>query len=177
MSTYEFDHLKQPKNVASGIAEFAFIAPADWFDVLQVPTAPFAVAGDKITITATHTFTAGKGFLKHQLAPQKNSLEYKTRGDMGLNGQDAELKVFIPGSYEQAHEQVGELLNTPLVVLVKDSTCGVDWHYQLGCDCLKAYLKADFTSGTTKDGVKGYMATISYDDGPLIYKGDVTEKA
>jgi hypothetical protein len=172
--SYSFQNLTTPKNVASGIAELVLLAPKGWITTLAAPTAPFTNAGDEITITGDHVFIATKGFAKHQLAPQKNSLEIKTRGDIGMNGQHQEAKLFLPGSYAEVHEQMKNLLNTPLVALVKDSSCGADMYYQLGCDCTSAWMTCDFTTGTTKDGVKGYMATIIYDDGPLIYKGAIT---
>lgn len=173
--SYEFKNLKEPENVASGISEFALIAPMSWLTALAVPTAPFANQGDEITITGDHTFVVDKAFARHQLAPQKNSYEVKTRGDLGLNGQHSEAKIFIPGSKAECHEQIKNLLNTPLLVLLKDSNCTADMKYQMGCDCMSAWLVADFTTGTTKDGVKGYMATITYDDGIWIYKGAAPE--
>jgi hypothetical protein len=75
---------------------------------------------------------------------------------------DFEMKVFIPGSYADAHEMVANMINQPLIVLTKDSNCPAKMWYQLGCDCTSAYLKADFSTGTTKDGVKGYSGTISW---------------
>ena len=61
------------------------------------------------------------------------------------------------------------MLNKPLIALSKDADCAADLYYQLGCDCVFAYLTADFSTGTTKDGVKGYSAKISYAGGILLY--------
>ena len=93
----------------------------------------------------------------------------KTRGEIGLNGQNQEVDIFIPGSYAQAHEQVKNLLNVPLMVLVKDSDQSSDFWLQLGSENCSAWLTAEFTTGTTKDGVKGYAFKIIYDGGILIY--------
>ncbi len=166
---YPYKNLKTPKNVPSGLAEFVLIAPLAWITALSVPVAPFTNAGDEITITTAHTFATGKGFTKHQLAPQKNKLDIKSRGEIGLNGQSQDLEVFIPGSYVEAHEQVKNLKNTPLIVLAKDANSDADLWHQLGTDTVSAWLQADFTTGTTKDGVKGYAAKIIFDGSPLFY--------
>ena len=166
---YPYKNLKTPQNVPSGIAEFVLIAPLAWITALSVPVAPFNNPGDEITITTAHTFAAQKGFVKHQLAPQKNKLDIKSRGEIGLNGQSQDLEVFIPGSYVQVHEQMKNFENTPLIVLAKDANSEADLWHQLGCDTVSAWLHADFSTGTTKDGVKGYVAKIIYDGSPLFY--------
>ena len=173
--SYTFKKLVTPQKVASGVAENCFFAPRADFATIAVPTAPFTNQGDSITITGDHTFGAGKGFLAIQLAPQKNSLESKTRGDLGLNGLITDLKFFIPGSYKEVHEQSQKMLNTPMIFLIADSeSTGEDEFYQLGSDALGAYMTIDFTTGTTKDGVKGFMGTITYDAAVQFYTGTVT---
>ena len=175
--SYAYTNLKEPKNTRSGVAENILLAPVSWFtaDGIKCPAAPFSLPGDEITIKEDHVFKAGKGFLNFQLAPQKNSLSYATIGDLSLSRQNAELKIFISGSYKEVHEAIKNLINTPLIVLIKDANCDENMYYQLGCDCSKAYLAASFTTGTTKDGVKGYEATLTYDGGPQIYEGIVDQ--
>ena len=173
---YAFKDLMAPTNQASGIAEVAFLCPVKDFDPaggIKSPVAPFTNPGDEITIAATHEVNTGKGFAKYQLAPQKNSLKIDTRGDIGLQGQNCEATIFLPGSYAQAHEQVKHLLNTPLIGLFKDANCPADLYYQFGCDCMGAYFTGNFTTGTSKDGVKGYEAKIIYDSGVQFYGGTI----
>ena len=166
---YLLKNLKNPGNTQSGIADFALIALVSDFEEggIMVPTAPFANPGDEVRILTAHTFKADKGFAKFQLAPEKNSLEGKTIGDLGFQKFDFELKIFVAGSYANVHEAMKNLINQPLIVLAKDSNCPANMHYQLGGDCVYAYLKGDFTTGTTKDGVKGYNCTVSY-QGPYV---------
>lgn len=175
--SYAYQNLLAPKNTRSGVAENILLAPVDWFtrDGIKCPAAPFSLPGDEITIKESHVFKTGKGFLNFQLAPQKNSLSYTTVGDLSLSRQNAELKIFIAGSYKEAHESIKNLINTPLIALIKDASCEENMYYQLGCDCTKAWLTASFTTGTTKDGVKGYEATLTYDGGPQFYEGLVDE--
>lgn len=172
--TYAYANLTEPKNVQSGVAEYMLLAPVSWFDPadgIKCPVGPFGVTpGDEITIVNPHVFNAGKAFIKVQLAPQKNSLDYNTVGDIGLQKQNAEIKTFWPGSYVEVHEAIKNFINTPLIALIKDAQCEADLWYQLGCDCQKAWLSGKFTTGTTKDGVKGYEVMLTYDGGPLFYK-------
>ena len=124
---------------------------------------------DQVKVKTAHLFNVGRAFAKFLLAPEKNKLDAKTIGETGFNKLDQEASIFIPGSYAEVHEAVKNLLNTPLIVLVKDSQCGAHMYYQLGCDCVFAYLKGDFSTGTTKDGTKGYTCTITYAGGILLY--------
>jgi len=169
---YAYKNLKSPVNVNSGIAEFALLAPADWFalDGIKAPVAPFATQGDAITVKTPHEFITGKSFVKFLLAPQKNELNINVTGDVGFKRQEQEVKIFAAGSYAALHETMQELLNVPLIVLVKDAACRAGLFYQLGNDCQFAYASPAFKSGTTNGGVKGYEVTINFDGGVLLYQ-------
>ncbi len=166
MSFTAYKNLKAPVNTQSGVAEYVLIAQASDFTDggIQCPVAPFEgqPEGESVQILTPHEFVADRGFAKVVLAPEKNSLDAKTIGDTLFQKLDFELKVFIPGSYAKVHEAIANFINTGLIVLIKDSNCPANMWYQLGCDCTFAYLKADFSTGTTKDGVKGYSATITW---------------
>lgn len=164
MSQYKFINLQQPQNTASGVAQFILFAPVYDFEVdgIKCPEAPFASPGDKVKITSPHVFKLGRGFTKFICAPEKNHVDGKSIGDKGFNKFDFDYKFFVPGSYAQLHEAAAEMLNTPMIVLTKDSSCDDDLYYQLGCDCLFAYITLDFTTGTEKDGVKGYSGSVTY---------------
>lgn len=170
---YAYAHLKQPKNTGSGVADYLLVAPVDWFapDGIKCPVAPFTNPGDEITVKTAHVFDAGKGFLRIALAPEKNQYNAKTIGDKGFQKFDHEYDVFIPGSYAEVHEFAKNIINTPLIALGKDAECSADMWYQLGCDCVFAYMTLDFSTGTTKDGVKGYQGKITYQSSSiLLYK-------
>ena len=57
-----YSNLTAPTRIASGLSEFALIAPLSTITTQGVPTAPFTNPGDSITITTEHTFATGKGF-------------------------------------------------------------------------------------------------------------------
>lgn len=170
-----YGNLKSFKNVKKGIGEFALIARKDWITTLKAPVAPFTNRGDSITIKADHVF--GKdadnndyAFMKFALAPGKNKLGVKNSGDTGLKSPSTTVSIFVPGSYEEAHETVRNLMNQPLLVIVKDAECAAGLYYNLGDDCTSAYMDYEFDTATTADGVKGFSVTISYDDAFLFYK-------
>lgn len=164
---YTFANLKSPQNVESGIADYVLIAPVSDFedDGIKCPVAPFTNPGDEVKVKTAHVFKEDKAFAKYILAPEKNELSATTIGDLGFQKLNLELKVFIPGSYAEVHEAVKNIINTPLIVLAKDSNCPANMYYQLGCDCTYAWAKFDFTTGTTVSGVKGYSGTITYQQG------------
>lgn len=164
MSAYAFLNLVTPINIASGVSDYIYFAPMRDFDVdgIKCPTAPFTNPGDKVKITEAHVFLADKAFAKIQLAPEKNQLTVKTIGDKGFNKFEFEYDIFMAGSYAEVHEFAMEALNVPMIAMGKDANCGADLYYQLGCDCLGAYMTFDFTTGTTKDGNKGYAGKITY---------------
>ncbi len=168
----DYKNLKNPRNVKSGVAEYLLLAPFAWFTVggVKAPVAPFANPGDSMIIKTPHEFLPGKGFIYVSTAPQKNSSGYKSVGDPGFVGFNSEVKAFIAGSYPEAHEFAKNILNVPLIVLQKDSNCAANLFYQFGNDCTFAYLKVDFNTSTTNNGVKGFDGTITYDDGPQFYE-------
>lgn len=161
---YAYQNLVTPRNTGSGIADYILIAPVSWFavDGIKCPEAPFDNPGDEIKVRTQHEFIAGKGFVKYALAPEKNSYDAKTIGDKGFNKFDIESSIFFPGSYAELHEAIKNWMNIPLIALEKDSNCGANFYYQLGCDCTFAYLSPEFTTGTTKDGTKGYVGKITW---------------
>ncbi|HYC29547.1 MAG TPA: hypothetical protein VEB42_12030 [Chitinophagaceae bacterium] len=168
---YVYNHLKTPKNTGSGVADFVLLAPVADFDEIKCPEAPFAAPGDEVTIKVPHVFKAGKGFIRILLAPEKNQYGAATIGDKGFQKFDHTYDIFVPGSYAEVHEFAKNIINTPLIALGKDAECAADIWYQLGCDCVYAYLTMDFTTGTTREGVKGYAGKITYQSSSvLLYK-------
>lgn len=177
MSQYSFKNLKEHINIGSGIADYVLIAPVRDFEEggIKCPVAPFTDPGDEVTIKQNHVFKDGKAFAKVLLAPETNKLDAATIGQIGFQKMDQTLEIFIPGSYAEAHEFAKNLINVPLIVLQKDSNCDANMYYQLGCDCAYAWAKMDFSTGTTRDGIKGYKGTITYLGGYIqLYTGTVS---
>lgn len=170
-------NLLNPINLNPGISEMVYIALVSWFvsGGIKKPTAPFVDPGDEVLIKESHEFTSTYGFLQFALAAGKNSLDAKGVGDLMMTSFDFEVKIFMPGSYIEVHSTIRQLLNKPLIALVKDSNCGSGLVYQIGNACTPAYIRAAFATGTTKDGNKGYDAVISCNgNAVIIYGGAIT---
>jgi hypothetical protein len=167
---YIFRTLASASNTTSGVAEKIFFAPVAWFTKTGIK-APDAGG---VAIVNNHQFLPGKGFLTIALAPEKNELTGKTIGDTMFQKMDVELSVFLPGSYVQLHEFVANAINIPVIALIQDATCAGDEYYQVGTNCNYAYLVADFSTGTTKAGVKGYECKIKATHNAIqLYSGTV----
>lgn len=174
---YAYKDLITWSHTNSGIAEYAYLASIDLLQALASPQPPFNNPGDEVLITGDHLFTdPAYGFAKFRLAPDKNQLEGQTVGELGSQKLQFEAKIFLPGSYKEAHEAIQHLLNDEIIALIPDADCESHLYYQLGRKYSPATVTADFTTGTTVDGQKGYLATITY-VGPtlLIYQGTISE--
>jgi hypothetical protein len=161
MAVYAFTNLETPSNVTSGIADYILLAPVYDFDEIMCPEAPFVAAGDSIKIKTAHSFKVDRAFAKLICSPNLNSLTGASIGDLGFKKQDQTIECTIPGSYAEVHEAIENYMNQPLIALVKDAECSADLWYQLGCDCVYAWMDATFTTGTTADGKKGYVVKIN----------------
>ncbi len=172
---YSFKNLKSPKHLTSGIADKVLFAPVSWFAKNGIKSpGVFINYGDEVIIKDSHVFLPQKGFIECSLAPEKNNYDAKTIGETGFQKFSNELKVVLPGSYHIQHETVKNLLNTPVIVLVKDIECDDDMWYQIGNSCVHAYVSADFSTGTTKDGNKAYILTITNTASSiLLYSGNI----
>ena len=156
---YDLVSLKEPKNASTGVSDFVLIARLSDFveGGVKCPVAPFVALGDKVKIATAHEFKEGRGFLKFITAPRKNQITAGSIGEFGFAKMDPKWEFVIPGSYAELHESISSLLNVPLILMLQDSSCEENMWYQLGCDCLQAYITAEFSTGTTADnGIKGY---------------------
>lgn len=178
-----YKHLKTPQNTGSGVADSFLFAPVTAFaeDGIKCPVPPVPPAvptlADLVTISADHAFLTGEGFIEVICAPFKNSLTATSIGEPGSQKFDEKLEVFVPGSDADLHGTLALLNNQPVVCLIKDSNCAANMYYQVGCDCVFAWATAEFTTGSNRDGQKGYKVTFSCpSDAIQIYKGAIMKK-
>ena len=173
---YEFKNINHHKTGATGVAEKLLLAPVRFFvqDGIKSPQAPFLNIGDEVIIRDDHEFKYGCGFLEVSLAPEKNSYDAKATGDVSFQRFENDLVVYVPGSYPEEHEMIKNLIDTPLIVLIRDSNCADNMYYQIGNACSFAYITSDFGTGTTKDGSKGYAIHVKNTAGSiLLYAGEI----
>lgn len=176
MSSYAYKHIDSPKNVGSGVADEFYFAPKSAFTAIQCPPATGTNPGDTVTIATAHTFPANAGFTSVLCAPFKNALTATTVGDIGATKHEQKLEVFVPGVSPELNEMMANLKNEPCIVLIKDSNCAAGVYYQMGCDCAFAWASTEFTTGTNRDGAKGWKVTFTYfTDAVLLYTAAVTK--
>lgn len=145
-----------PTKQPSGLGETVYIALNEWF-----ATDGVKIADDGVNINENHQFANGLfGFMECQLMPRKNHLTSKSIGELAGNKFEFDLEIVIPGSYIENHSQQKQLLNKPLIVLVKDICSNESLTYQIGTQQTPAYLTHTFTTGTDKDGMKAYKINI-----------------
>lgn len=156
----------------SGVADHILISRVADFTTIGCPGA------DGVLVADDHVFAVGAGWVRIECSPSTNQLKAALIGEPGSLKVNAKLDIFVPGSKVDLHKLIYKLKNEPHIILVKDADC-VTGHqyYQLGCDCLSAYLVAGegFATGTTKDGKKGYMLSFEAPAGAVqIYDGAIT---
>ncbi len=169
----ELINLKKPRNTNSGVADKVLIALVEWFAEGGIKSpGPYVNFGDAVVINEDHEFLPGKGFIECSLAPEKNFYNAKSSGEIGFQKFENNLTVVIPGSYDQEHDTIKELLNKPVIALIQDSTCFAGFFYQVGSECVYAYISPSFSTGTTKEGQKAYTVEIlNRAKSVLLYKG------
>lgn len=173
---YSFANLKEGINTYSGIAEKVLIAPVEWFTEAGIKSpGVWAQKGDEVIIYDDHIFLPGKAFIECRLAPEKNDYKAKSFGDKGFTKFANEITALVPGSYALLHEFFYNIIGKAVIVLIKDANCPLNMWYQVGSDCVAARVSASFETGTTKDGIKGYTATITNTaEKVLLYAGEIT---
>lgn len=161
--SYSYSNISTPQNAGSGLADKFLFAPVDRFRRIKGPRSAYVTVGDKVVIQDPHTFLANEGFVEVICAPFVNNLVGTGIGDTGSLKMEQKLSVTVPGSYAAVHEWVKEAKNTPCIVLVPEGNCSAGFYYQLGCAHSYCYMSAfEFTSGTTKEGRKGYNITFNF---------------
>lgn len=174
---YAYANMLNSANKEHGLSDHFFFAPVSEMASIKCPA-----TADDVVIATAHTFTdaVDGGFYKVICAPAKQKITSTLTGEQGSLKMMNTFEAFVPGSDEPIHKLIKHLKNEPLIILAPDANCDSGINYQLGCDCIYAFLSADggFESGTTKDGQKGYKLKFEYPGSSvLMYTAVVTEHA
>lgn len=164
-------------NKEGGYKQVVFFAPVDTFLSIKAPTASPTVAGDKTSITTSHTFTSPAGFIS--LCSKKHSVTTttETTGDDGAQSLIHKCKFELLGDNASTLEQLQDLLNDSCIWLLKDQDCLTATNYvQFGDECLQPTAKISFDGKTTADGLKMYTIELTVKAKKFFYSGTVTEK-
>lgn len=179
MAELAYKHRIKSTNTGMGVSDLVYFAPIDYFTTIQKPTLPLTPEvpelADLVSINTAHTFEAGKGFIKAMSAPYKNQMTGASIGEVGSRKFDLNFEAFLAGSDAELHGMIAQLNNQPVILLVPDD-CGSGFAYQIGSECNPAYLSAEWATGTTKDGQKGYKLTFNTPAKAIqIYTAEIEE--
>lgn len=169
---------KQAGSNAPGMGSTIYIAPVEWFLVLQSPDALGSVPGETVVIDTAHTFTTATptlGFVKCYATPRSVEVLWEQVGEIDSEGINASVEFSSPGLNAPMAEFMYE--SGTYIVLVPDVDCSSARYIQLGNLCNPALKKGwKWASGKGGgEGKKGFTARFeSYNDRPLIYTSTVT---
>lgn len=127
----------------------------------QRPTGSPVALGDKVKITAAHTWASGKG--AYLWDTQVHSVKHTSAvvGEIGAQEFEHTAEMIVIGDNPSTYEQMINALNDDKVIWLKDSDCLTnDSYIQMGDDCSPVEVSAVFDGKTTKEGQKIYTVTI-----------------
>jgi hypothetical protein len=157
-----------------GTKQVIYAAPIGWFDELKGVRTTTA-EGDSVTIDGTHTFLAGKGFIKIPCTYDTTKLAQAMREEADVTGGEITFEADIAGTKKQLAEFARWGQNDRWIVLVvlPDNTL-----LQVGKDEeLYAFAKFGFDTGTLTSGRRAFkMKVKAYQEGLLFYEGVITLK-
>lgn len=171
---YDFGHLKKSTtDNAPGLKKRVLVAPRRLFTTLAEPSAAGVTPGDKILISADHTFAVGDGWIELYTTLATAELIAESVGERDSRTTNPSLTCFHPGSYAAALEFAEEGKNEDWIVLVE----GLNGEFiQIGEDTLEAEMSYAFNSGKVDGGQKGITFTFSSYGKLYVYEGAITLK-
>jgi len=147
------------KNQKPGYTNECYVALKSWFSEIAEPTG--TEGADSLTIATDHTFITGtpaKGFMKAYCLPHTVEAGGKSTGDEGALHTGWTPQFLLPGDSPALQALVEAMANEDLILVFLDANCPGNAKIQYGCDCNPATVtEYEFTSGTTKDGKKGWL--------------------
>jgi hypothetical protein len=139
-------------------------------------TAKPAVAGSR-SITADHTFGAGKGFTSWLCTKHSVTTTAETTGDVSKS-LIHKAKFSLLGDSSSTLEQVEEMLNDENIFMLKDQDClNATEFIQFGDECSTPDVSVSFDGKTTKEGMKEYTVELSVKGKKFFYSGALTQAA
>lgn len=166
------------KRANKGLGNTVYFVPTDRVETFgQINSTAATTAGATVTVDTDHEFAVGEGFRTAYTSQDFSQLNGETTGESGSRSIDWKAEVFIPGNDAELSEFANNAINEDFLFLAKDPNCENGQVMQLGTHCSPAKFTGKFTSGTIKDGKKGWMFEVEYTGALLFYTGDITIKA
>lgn len=176
MGLYNYGNIAKSTGLNKPGACKLLIAPLSYLSSIKKPTASSS-AGDTKTISQTHTFESGKGFIEALgNVRNKNTAKGSAIGELGSRSMKVEITAMVAGLNAPLLELLESGTNEDWIVLLEDGCCevGNPKYMQFGCEDVPANMTAEIDYGTIEGGFKG--ATLKFESYgvPNVYTGTVT---
>lgn len=175
-ASFDYNNIAK-KKAQKGLGNTVYFVPTDRVATFgQINSTSSTDPGMTVTVDTDHLFDETEGFRTGYTTQDYSQLSGDTTGEVGSRSVEFKAEVFIPGNDAELSEFAGNAINEDFLVLLKDPNCENGQVMQLGTHCSPAKFSGKFTSGTIKDGKKGWMFEIEYTGNLLFYTGDITLK-
>lgn len=161
-------------NRRPGFGRMAYLARKSDFETMAAPSGTTGAASK--TITADHTFAAGKGF--YQVWTKDNTLKADgaSVGEPQAMQMSFKPEVQVMGDDAALQAMMEELIaGDDYILLTQAPECGTDVYYQYGGACSPCIVTAvENTTGTFKEGSKSWKLTLETNQ-RFFYSGTITQ--
>lgn len=146
------------KNLGGIVHTEIYVAKKSWFAEggIKAPKDNLGATAlaDLATISETHAFLTGYGFLKLKATPKTGNIESASAGELDGKVKNNIFSFMIPGADAEVLGFERFILNEDLIVLVKEA-CGQ--YRQIGSECVPARIEnsTHTLGGGGYDGKKG----------------------
>jgi hypothetical protein len=159
----KYSNLKQSeqKGTAGGFKPVLFFSPVSAITTWGRPIAVPVALGDKVKVTAPHTFAASAAAIRWEAKLHSITVKSAPVGDEGAQELEHTAEAIFLGDNPETFEQIESMLNDQMVIWVKNPNCQEsDGYVQLGDDCIPVTVTPEYDSKTTKDGKAEYKITF-----------------
>ena len=133
-------------------------APVSFFDelALATPESTATTADQIVSITAAHTFIAGKGFRSIEVLLDTGAVESNSVGDIGGKSFEHMCKGFVPNNSPLNAGILSKLASCKWIFLVPEVNAGVTVYRQIGSKQRAAYCEDNsYKSGEASSDRRG----------------------
>lgn len=174
MNDYAYEHFMKNGKGAPGVTSVIYGAPKRYFAAagIKVPTAD-ANPGDKVTISDSHLFEVGKGWLQFETTMDTAEFMAESVGERDSRTINPKLPFQVPGLTAKNLEAGYEVTEDDWIFLVPllDGTV-----IQIGTELLPCDVTLGLNSGKVSGGYKGSSYEAETFGKVYVYTGDITEQ-
>lgn len=174
---YNYKKLSKPvdKDNAPGLKKRILLAPRSSFLVLAEPISPAVAPGDRLRITADHTFGIADGWIEVYTTLDTATFMAEMVGERDSRTTNPKIEFYHPNLRAEALEMFEAGKNDEWIALIQP-TDEEDAYIQLGKDGLELDMMYSLEVGTTSSGRNAIKGTIDGYGKIFFYEGVITLK-